>query len=311
MTVNELKINIINNSINNLYVFYGEEHEVQKVYITKIAEISDSELEYIDSISEALSSSGSSLFSIKKCFVCLDNDIVKSSNFEKDFAKIKQSLGENCLILQFTKLDKRSKFYTYATENLDIIEFEKLNPVVINKHLLDMSTLKVGSATKLAEVCDYDYGRCLLELDKIKRYSDVKKFNCDVGFQELYNANIIYEDSESKVFDFVDSVLGCKPKQAFNLLQECKDVNEPTMKLLSVLFTGLKHLLQVQACSGDISASTGLSAWEIKNVQKFQGIYRNYELINAIRLIQNVESGIKTGKIEEQIALDYVLVNIL
>ena len=298
MTVNELKINIINKSINNLYVFYGEEHTVQRVYIEKIAEINDSELTYVDSISEALSSSGSSLFSIRKCFVCLDSDIVKSSNLEKDFAKITQSLGDNCLILQFTKLDKRSKFYSYAQENLDTIEFEKLNPVVINKHLLDMSTLKIGSASKLAEVCDYDYGRCLLELDKIVRYSNNKKFNCDVGFKELYEANIIHEDSESRIFEFVDAVLGSKPKQAFILLQECKDANEPTMKLLSVLFSGLKHLLQVQACSGDISASTGLSAWEIKNVQKFQGIYRNSELINAMKLVQSVESGIKLGKIE-------------
>jgi len=41
------------------------------------------------------------------------------------------------------------------------------------------------------------------------------------------------------------------------------------------------------------------------------GYYSIGELVRALRIIQKTEEGIKTGKIDEQISIDYVLNNIL
>ena len=40
-------------------------------------------------------------------------------------------------------------------------------------------------------------------------------------------------------------------------------------------------------------------------------IYSNGELVYILRKIQEIESGIKKGLIEEPISLDYLLINIL
>lgn len=312
MTIDDLKISILSKEFKKIYVFYGPEYMVQKVYINKIAELSESNVQYIDTISDISAYSGNSLFSTKKCFVCIDDDkITKSNNIDKDLDKLLHLVGDNILILQFTKLDKRLKFYNYICElpfcEAAGVEFELLHPVVLGKHLAEDFNFSKGIAEKLAEVCEYDYGRCLLEADKIDNFNSLPP---DLAFQQLLNSGTIIKPSEDKIFEFVDAVLGGKITVAFDLLEKCKEINEPTLKLLSVLFTGLKHLLQVQSCTSDIADTTGLSQWEIRKVQRFQGVYKNFELVDALKLIQNTEFGIKTGQIEESMAIDYVLVNI-
>lgn len=320
MTVNDLKIQIVEKHLSNkLYIFYGDEYVVQKIYIQKIAEITDSEIEYIDSIEDILSDSGSSLFSFKKCYVCIDDSVlIKSNNLEKDFDKIIHILEDNILILQYSKLDKRSKFYNFITKDKELpfasfsaIEFEYLHPVVLQKYITEKVNLTPEAVKKLIEVCEQDYGRILLEVDKISRYADCENLLCNNAFTQLLNNKIIYQPPGDMIFNFVDAVLANKPKTAFSLLQECKDIGEPSLRLLLVLFTNIRHLLQVQSCESNIAETTGLSSWEIRCVQNYQGIYRNSELVRALHLIQNVEKGIKTGQIDDAIAVDYVLVNIL
>lgn len=315
MKIGDLKIQIVNNQLShNLYIFYGDEYTVQRVYIQKIAEVTDSEIEYIDSIEDIVSDSGSSLFSTKRCYVCLDDTkIVKSSNLERDFEKILQIVGSNCLILQFSKMDKRGKFYNFITKEKQengwvAVEFEQLHQVVLEKHLRAQADILPQTAQKLIEVCENDYGRCLLELDKVLNYT-VEQPN--KAFKVLLDNRIIYQPPGDMIFEFVNAVLANKPRLAFDLLQECKDIGEPALRLLLVLFTSIKHLLQVQSCETNVADTTGLSMWEIRNVQNYQGIYRNSELVNAMRLIRDAEMGIKTGKIEESMAVEYVLVNFM
>ena len=304
MTINELKLHIIQGGLGNTFVFYGVEQKVQNVYVHKIAEVTGSEICYIDSLKEVLENKSNSLFELKKCFVCIDPvELLKSDKISDDFAKITQNLGVNCLIVQFTKMDKRSRLYNFCKEVG--VEFEPLHPVVLRKHIKDEVDMLTPSMNKLIEVCEGDYGRILLELDKIKNYAAE---NSNLAFKELLDSGVIYEPPGDKIFDFVGAVLAGKPKLSFRLLRDCKDIGEPSLRLLTVLFTNAKHLLQVQACKGEILETTGLTSWEVRNVQDYKGVYKNYELVNLMKLIREVEIGIKTGQMDESIAVDYVLV---
>ena len=74
----------------------------------------------------------------------------------------------------------------------------------------------------------------------------------------------------------------------------------------------MKAVLQVQTYSGDnISKGTGLTGWQIKNVKSHIGKYSEDELIYIVQLIQKVESGIKTGRMEDEFAMQYLLTHIM
>lgn len=114
------------------------------------------------------------------------------------------------------------------------------------------------------------------------------------------------------MFDFVDSVLKRDIKKVYRLQKELNQIGESNIKILSVLYNNIKIVLLIQSCkSKDICKTTGLEYYQVKYNQDKTNYYTIGELVHALRLIQKIESGIKTGTIDEIISLNYLLVNIL
>ena len=134
----------------------------------------------------------------------------------------------------------------------------------------------------------------------------------DEAFEKLLADGTIYQPPYDAIWDLTDAILDRKVNTAFNLLEKAYAYGEATMVMLSVLYNNTKAVLQVQSYSGNnLSKGTGLTGWQIKNAKKHVGKYRDSELIRMMRLIQDVESGIKTGQIEEAFAMQYVLVCVM
>lgn len=134
----------------------------------------------------------------------------------------------------------------------------------------------------------------------------------DEAFEKLLVDGTIYQPPKDAIFDFVDAVLRHEVNKSFELLGECYNIGEATMVMLSVLFNNTKNVLQVQACNNsDIAKSTGLTGWEIKLAKEKLGYYDDDYLVYMLRQIQKIESGIKQGKIDEDIAMQYLLSVIL
>lgn len=134
----------------------------------------------------------------------------------------------------------------------------------------------------------------------------------DEAFEILIKDGTIYVPAKDAIFDFVDEVLNRHCNNSFELLQECYEVGEATMVMLTVLYNNAKAVLQVQTCkTNDISKTTGLTGWQIKNAKPHLHKYTDAELVNMLKLIQECESGIKTGRIEEQFVMQYILARIL
>lgn len=134
----------------------------------------------------------------------------------------------------------------------------------------------------------------------------------DEAFEQLVKDGTIYEPPYDAIFDLVDAILDRKVNRAFDLLQQAYDVGEATMVMLSVLYNNAKAVLQVQSYEGDsISKGTGLTGWQIMNAKKHLNRYSERELIYIVQLVQKVESGIKTGKMEDEFAMQYILAKVM
>ena len=134
----------------------------------------------------------------------------------------------------------------------------------------------------------------------------------DEAFEILVKDGTIYEPPYDAIFDLVGAILDRKVNRAFDLLQQSYDVGEATMVMLSVLYTNAKAVLQVQTYHGDkITEGTGLTGWQIKNAKPHVGKYSENELIYIVQLCQKLESGIKTGRMEDEFAMQYLLTHIM
>ena len=312
MDVASLKAQIKSNNIDHILIFTGDEWKIQEIYIQHIAKVTGLDIMYINSIASVAAKFQSISF-LQKNYIYIARDDVEYEQNEKLQALVKDTIGKNIFILLVTSLDKRLKFY--KTHKDSIIEFESLKPAILKKYIQQEMRLSDQSCEKLMEICEYNYGRCLLEIDKIRNFmwaaGPRTAITYDSAFEKLLADGTINTPPKDAIFEFVDAVLDRKPK-CFDLYKQCQAVNEATLVMLSVLYNNTKAVLQVQSCkSTDISKATGLTGWQIMNAKKHIGKYRIGELVNIMNLCIECEQGIKTGKMEEQFAVEYILVNVL
>lgn len=318
MEVATLKAKIKSKQLPQYLIFAGEEWKVQEIYINQIAKVTGKEIRRVDSVSNIYRLLNNTSF-FKKAYIYIVRDDKELMQNEKLQNQLVDVLADNMLIHTLTHVDKRTKYYKRYKDT--IVEFNALPDALLKRYIQKEIKLSDRNCGLLIDICEHDYGRILLEIDKIKRYvsTDLPLFGHgknsteeDCCFEMLLKDGTIYEPPYDAIFDLVDAILDRKVNLSFDLLQQSYDIGEATLVMLSVLYNNAKAVLQVQTYDGNnMSKATGLSGFQIKNAKKHVGKYSEKELNYIVRLIQKVESGIKTGRIEEPFAMQYLLVRIL
>ena len=313
MDILDVKKDIREKTFKPFYIFTGEEIGIMSIYIKKMAEMIGTKPTELEKMSDVVSNiSGNSLFKKRKLFVVRDD----SEFLKNEGAWSKFSDGsiqkDNIVILVLYALDKRSKFYKAYTDT--IIEFKRLNESILSVYAQREINLSDENTLDLINICESDYSRMMLEIDKIKQYVEAERdTTVSEAFVKLVDDGTIYLPPQDAIFECVDVILRRKGKRAFDLLYDCYDYGENPLALLSVLYTNTKQTLQVQASEtgSDIEKATDMTAWQVKCAKNRAGYYRNGELVHLLRLLQDTEKRIKIGEIESDIAVDYVLANLL
>ena len=315
MDITVVKQQIQKKEPQHFYVFVGEEVAVMDTYINKIAECINVKPTRADTVADIVPKlTTTSFLSVPQCYVIREDAEFIKSDAVQDFIDEKIQ-DKNIVILCFYSLDKRSKFY--KAYNHSIVNFERLNEQILSKYIHKEIDLSERNTKELISLCENDLSRIYLEIDKIYQLAGYfqrveKLINYDEVFHILVASGVIYTPPYDAIFDFVDAVLKRQKELAYNLYRQCQDIGEANMTLLSVLYSNAKATLQVQSCtSKDIANSTGLTGFQIKLAKERIGHYKNRELVNMMKLIQNVERSIKTGEIEDVASIEYVLVNVL
>lgn len=309
MDVNTVRNQIKQKQFQSFYIFTGPEWQGQKIYIEQMSKVSGFEVKRINSITDIYAKLRNKSFASKD-FIYVARDDKEFINSEKLQKSIQKALGNNIFILLLTSVDKRVKFYKQYKDS--IVEFESFTSKILTKYIQKEISLSDKCCQTLIDICENDYGRILLEVDKIKQYAKAGNHsNMNGVFAHLVDSGTIYRPAKDAIFDFVEAAM-CRSLKCWDLLYQSYAVGEANMVLLSVLYNNIKQTLQVQSCtSKDISKSTGLTGWQIQCAKKHLNKYSNGELVAGMKLLQKIESGIKTGKIEDDISIQYFLVNFL
>lgn len=324
MKLPELQKQIVTKTVDHVLLLFGEEVAIMDIYLDRIYKATGGDVLRFDSVKEAyaklvqrrITTGNSRVFVVRD-----DKDFFKA---DKEWAKVFNAAENSAdyLILIYSSMDRRSKFYKQNQEKL--CEFEKLSSTMlagyIDKLLPGMSA---SEKEQFAQVCECNYSRILLEADKVKHYAhalDDKAPNLplsiDYGmcFQKLLKQGVIYQPIGDITFLFTDAILTRNKKDTAKYLQQAKAIGESEILTLSVLYNGFKQILMVQGLGRDQSEPskrTGLTPWQVKMAKEKQGHYSIAELVNALKVIRFVEKGIKTGAIDADVAVEYVIVNIM
>lgn len=310
MNLAELKKSIIDKRFNNVYIFTGDEIKVMNIYITQIANAQSRTVIRKDNVGEIFKTLKiSKLTKESNVYVILDDfDFVKQENY---WEQLMTATQDHTIILVYSQLDKRGKFYkTYKHE---ICEFEKLSEVVLAKYIQKEIPLDTESAKELALMCENSYNRVLMEVDKLKHLMDVYSITAQDAFNKMLNEELINTTQTELAFKIVDAICKRQVQTTFELLQYLDVVKDSPIAILSLLYSNIKSMLLVAVCpkEGKISEVTGLSGWQIKTAYEKGNNYAPTELLNIMSVIKHIDEGIKIGKVEPQYAIPYLVAKVM
>lgn len=310
MNLAELKKSIIDKHFNNVYIFTGDEIKVMNIYITQIANAQSRTVIRKDNVGEIFKTLKiSKLTKESNVYVILDDfDFVKQENY---WEQLMTATQDHTIILVYSQLDKRGKFYkTYKDE---ICEFEKLSEVVLAKYIQKEIPLDTESAKELALMCENSYNRVLMEVDKLKHLMDVYSITAQDAFNKMLNEELINTTQTELAFKIVDAICKRQVQTTFELLQYLDVVKDSPIAILSLLYSNIKSMLLVAVCpkEGKISEVTGLSGWQIKTAYEKGNNYEPTELLNIMSVIKHIDEGIKIGKVEPQYAIPYLVAKVM
>ena len=321
MKLHELQQQIISKSLDKLFIFYGEEVGIMDVYLNKMYSVISADVVKVETVQEAYTKmSQKKLAGGPRCFVVRDDkDFFKNDKvWNKVFSLVNSSA--DFLILIYSSMDKRSKFYKQNADTLT--EFAKLSSEMLSKYIIkELPGMSSKAAIQLAEICECNYNRIMLECDKIKQYvsslsneMDAWSGDYESGMKTLVEKGIIYQPIGDITFKFTDAILTRNFAETAEYLRQARLKGEPEIMVLSVLYNGFKQILMVQGLGKDQSEPvkrTGLTAWQVKMAKEKQGHYSISELINALKVVRFAEKAIKTGQLEAEVSLEYVIANIM
>ena len=316
MDLTTLKAHIKTGKFDPYYIFTGEDSGVQRIYLQQMAKVRNAEVKILDSITE-LGAKKQLRTTLKNACICVLFDSKEFIQDERIELFIMQFCASDDMLVVFiyTSIDKRTKFYKAHQDK--IVDFPHLKTDVLVKYVQKDMPLSESSAICLIEACEHDYGRILIEMDKIRCMGEhamsVGKssgYDADEVLKYLFRHRLIYRPPQDAVFDFVDAVLKNKRAEAFDLLAESYASGEATLVILTNLFNSARQLLQVQSYVGQnkLTDVTGLTPFQIKLASGRKHYYDDTHLMKLMELVREAERGIKIGEIEDSAAVPYVLV---
>lgn len=301
MDIVKLKSQIKKKELDNFYIFVGEEIGLMNLYLEKMSE-NILRVDNLAGVWKRLTSRG--LGKDKPFYVVRDDkEFIQS---EKIWSTAKSSIKYGTVVLLYTSLDKRSRFYKAFEDS--IVVFDKMTQAqLVNFITKDKLGLSEKEAEYLCEACNNDYTQITLELDKLNRVGITNERIEDV-IDEIVKAPK-YADT----FAMANNVIQYNAQKAMTQMQYLLDNGESGIGMITVLYNNFRAAVQVLCESGsskEISERTGLNPYTVSNIlNNFDYSLDGAE--KALGILQDAESGIKTGKYDEDKAPLIALCKIL
>lgn len=313
MELVDLMKRISSNDIPHFLILFGEEQTILNIYLTHILEITNAKRISADSVSYIMQNiNKKSLDKSIRLYVVQDD--MAFLRAEDSWESVRNTPTKDYIILRYHSLDKRSAFVKKNQQNL--VEFSRLTKEVLQTYISkDLPDLSEKNSSKLVEYCNYDYGRILMEIDKVKHYMSVRTdLTVDSCFNQLDKQGLFHKEIGDITFELTNAVLGGYPETAIQKLDEAKRKGEPAMMIVSILYNGFRNLLAYQGLGSNKQGAmerTGMTKGELYGCTKNVGGYSIAEVKRNMLKCQEIEAGIKMGTIDEDIALEYAVLSCL
>ena len=309
MDIRELKQELLDNKLRPFYVFIGDELALQDIYIDKIQQLSNLQIQRVDSIASIKSnlSSGGLMKMEPKLFVIRNDEIyLKSEKSWKKFIEA-TNLKNNICIMLYSTVEKTSHF---AKEHDTVLtSFDFIGTSLLTNRLQATTGMPQQYCADIVKLCCNNYGRIKNELYKLCVYARVHKCSLGNAYLDAKKLNLIHEDVGDIIFEFTNAIVERKIAKAYELADKIVGTEDGPLRIISVLYNSFRQILMVQSTPPKERTEQilGMTNAQIYITNQKCGIYNLIELVNIVKILRSLEKGIKIGTVDSKYAIQYLM----
>ncbi len=234
-----------------------------------------------------------------------------------DLAETMPFFAERRVILVESEVDKRSKTYKAAKKYGAAVEFGMQNEALITRWVLGRIGKEKKKITQPVLRCFL--GRTGLDMSTIDR--ELEKLFCYTLEKEVIERSdieaVITQQLENKIFEMLDAIIGHNAAKALKLYYDLLALKEAPMRILFLLTRQFRILLQIKELTGkgygsfDIAKKIGIPEFAVRKNQAQAKQFSPEQLASALKHAAAAEEAVKTGKMNDQIAVELFIVSYL
>ena len=211
-------------------------------------------------------------------------------------------------------VDKRTKIFKALGKKGSTVEFKKQTDDVLARWVGGRIRKEGKGMTQAAyNLFISKTGTDMENIDK-----ELEKLICYCLDKEMIEVTdveaVTTEQIQNKVFDMVDAIAGHQQKRALDLYYDLLALKEPAMRIMFLITQQFQRMMVVKSMSNqgfgnkDIATKAGCPEWAVR---KYQGQCRSFtmeQLKQAIKDGVDYEEAVKTGRMNDQMAVELFIV---
>lgn len=309
--------------LKQVYLLYGEEQYLIRQYRDKLkrAMVSDddtmnfSAFEGADLNQKEIIDLAETLpfFADRRVILIEDSGLFKKS--AEELADYMSTVPESTHFIFVEKdVDKKTKMYKAVNKLGSAVEFGRQTDETlarwINGRIRKNGKNITGDAYALfIRKTGTDMENIDHELEKLLCYTLEKEYIDLADVQAITT-----EQTENKIFDMVDAVAAHQQRRALDLYYDLLALKEAPMRILYLITNQFQRLMVVKAMSNqgfsnrDIASKAGCPEWAVKKYQSQCRAFSMAQLKKAIADGVEYETAVKTGRMNDQMAVELFIV---
>lgn len=213
-----------------------------------------------------------------------------------------------------SEVDKRSRLYKAVQKNGRAVEFVVQEEGTLKRWILGLLKKEEKQITEQAlhlflEKTGSDMENIRKELEKLLCYTLQKDCILPEDVEAICTQRI-----SNKIFDMINAIADKRQKQALHLYYDLLALKEPPMRILFLIARQFNLLLQVKELkrkgydNKTISTKTGLHSFVVGKYAAQAGKFRTADLKRAVTACVEAEEAVKTGRMEDRLSVELLIV---
>ena len=191
----------------------------------------------------------------------------------------------------------------------DKLDVNTIARVVKTKAKQSGTTIEDQAIEKLILYCNNDMARITSELEKLICYASDKQI------REQDVMDLVEQDKEYQVFELSEFIAIGNKEKALDLVYTICSDSRGTFSLLTPLYNSYKRALYVAVnkdkTDSELASLLGIKEYAVKMSKNQAKAYNPKKLKQIVDMLYEADRNIKMGKINDQIAIKTVVLNIL